>query len=416
MRKLETALLVLSASVLPASAAAQTSGILAAGGGDDIRELSDTMFSRWDKNGNDRLEGDEFLIGLHQRWSGIDEKLNEQEYLEHWDDWFVADAPIFTALDKNNDSNLSPTELLEPLTDSDLRGEWQGVDDAVLTREDFWAGLNKVSDLDQSGTLDAQETVQLRGVVAVQSPADGAPAISAGAETRVNPSRVAVGQIIPLSQWDPDAVYENAWSAEALFDRPVFGAEGERIGDVEDLVVAPDGHLLSLVAEVGGFWDLGDTHVSVPWDQVELRLDGTIAIPVTEDNADDFSVLRDEARQVGEEIVSGIDNEELGPRAWRASELIGDIARVRNPGAQEPSAYDGYGYVEDLVFNNGKITAAVVDLDPAGPDGPGEIAYPFYGYGYGYGWEPGSRYYDLPYDRQEAATVKRFDADRLNQE
>ncbi|MFN7023486.1 MAG: PRC-barrel domain-containing protein [Pseudorhizobium sp.] len=422
MRKLETAFaFILAAGISPTVAGAQAPGIAAAGRTAELRSLSDNMFSRWDINNNDLLEGREFLAGLHERWSGPDGVLAEQEYERNWNRWFTAAPPPFAALDQNNDRDLSPEELLVPLTDADLRGEWQGVDDADLTPDEFWAGLNTVSDLDRSGGLDEQEAEQLGAVVGVYVPeateapepvppqavAPAAPPEPMEAEER---SGVEVGTVIPLSQWNPDELYATAWSAEALFDRPVFGAEGEEIGDVEDLIIGPAGNLLSLVAEVGGLWDLGDTHVSVPWEQVVVRVDGTIAIPVTEDNADDFSVLRDDARHLAQEIVSDMDNKEVGPRAWRASELIGDIVRVRGGAAPRTLAYGPYGYVEDLIFNDGKLTAAVVDLDPAGPE---EVAYPFYGYEYG--WTPGNPYYDLPYDRDEAATIEPFEVDRLNE-
>ncbi|MFN7026650.1 MAG: PRC-barrel domain-containing protein, partial [Pseudorhizobium sp.] len=319
------------------------------------------------------------------------------------------------------------------LNDSNLRGAWQGADDGYLTPEEFRSGLNAVSDRDQSGSLDQQETEQLIAVVGVVVPDDtNTAATSQQNMTSANNSQTAasnvnVGEIISLGEWDTEPLYQSGWSAEALFDREVFGENGEEIGDVEDLIVGSNGELLALVAEVGGLWDIGDTHVSVPWDQVVIGDDGAVAIPVTEDNVDDFSILAlPTQQQLSENIVSNLDDEELGPRAWRASELIGDIARIRgdNAGQAEPvqenaavqtnqrMPYQGYGYVNDLIFNDGKIVAAVVDRD-AGYGTRGRFAYPFYGYGYG--WTPGNRYYDMPYSRGEATAIEPFDEDRLNE-
>lgn len=300
---------------------------------------------------------------------------------------------------------------------------------------------------------------------------------SARSTANTDASQVRVGEVIALSDWDTDSLYENSWSAEALFDRQVFSRNGDEIGDVEDLIIGSNGELLALVAEVGGVWDIGDTHVSVPWNQVTFRQDGTVALPVTEDNADEFSVLSmPTGQQLSEGVVSNLDDRELGPRAWRASELIGDIARIRGTGDQagqasgqtdqtsqtgqaaasqttgqnnatgqnrqtsaaqgaqdatanrstqttstqntmtpamreRAAAYQGYGYVSDLIFEEGRVKAAVVERD-AGYGTRGRFAYPYYGYSYG--WAPGNRYYDLPYNRDEAVTLAPFDYDRLN--
>lgn len=434
MRKLETALtLILAAAVSPSIASAQTATTTAAGGADEVRRLSDTAFSRWDVNSNDRLEGDEFVGGLHGAWGGSDGQLNEQAFDSNWSNWFTADAPDFAELDEDGNDLLSQDELRVALNDSDLRGAWQGADDGYLTPEEFRTGLNTVSDRDQSGSLDQQEAEQLIAVVTVIVPDDTNTAAT-GQQNTTSPnatqsaSNVDVGEIISLGEWDTETLYQSGWSAEALFDREVFGENGEEIGDVEDLIVGSNGELLALVAEVGGLWDIGDTHVSVPWDQVVIGDDGAVAIPVTEDNVDDFSVLNEPTQQqVSENVVSNLDDEELGPRAWRASELIGDIARIRgdNAGQQaEPAQdnaaapmnrrmpYQGYGYVNDLIFNDGKIVAAVVDRD-AGYGTRGRYAYPFYGYGYG--WAPGNRYYDMPYNRDEATAIEPFNEDRLNE-
>lgn len=298
---------------------------------------------------------------------------------------------------------------------------------------------------------------------AQQATPQAQPSNTGTAGQGTDPSLVRVGEVIRLSDWDTDALYQDGWSAEALFGREVYSRDGEEIGDVEDLIVGSDGRLLALVAEVGGIWDIGDTHVSVPWKQVTFRQDGTVAVPVTEDNADEFSVLNEPgSQQLSQGIVSGLDDQALGARAWRASELIGDIARIRaNPGTaqggsqtgeqagsdastvqggtnrQQPErsadagqampagrndaasagqartmAYRGYGYVNDLIFEGGRVVAAVVDRDSAYGT-RGRYAYPFYGYGYG--WAPGNRYYDLPYNREEAVTIAPFDYERLNE-
>jgi hypothetical protein len=66
--------------------------------------------------------------------------------------------------------------------------------------------------------------------------------------------------------------------------------------------------------------------------------------------------------------------------------------------------------VQDLVFQDGELTAVVVYPEIGyGVYGP----YAYLGYGYEYGWEPGAEAYDLPYKRDEIAELGPFDYDRL---
>ena len=88
-----------------------------------------------------------------------------------------------------------------------------------------------------------------------------------------------------LEGWNYDALYAtDSWNVEDLLDRKVTGLTGEEIGEVEDLVFNDRGELLALVAEIGGIWDIADTHVSVPWQDVEIPKIGPVGVPVTEDS------------------------------------------------------------------------------------------------------------------------------------
>ncbi|MFL0692609.1 MAG: PRC-barrel domain-containing protein [Agrobacterium tumefaciens] len=427
-----------------------------------IDQYSASAFSRWDANNNDRLDDGEFSQGLHQNWSGESGELDQAAFESNWGNWFSSERPDFSEIDENSDDRISETELRAALADTDLRGNWQGAEDGYLTREKFQAGVNAVGDRNRDGSLDQAEVDAVVSVIAVVAPDQtetastqqdnvdntitqtGQQQASAGNRAQ-NDGELRVGEIIPLRDWDTDTLHDSGWTAEALFGRTVYGSGGEEIGDVEDLIIGANGDLVALVAEVGGIWDIGDTHVSVPWDQVSFREDRTVTIPVTEDNADDFSVINElRTGNLSENVASGLDDEELGPRVWRASELIGDIARIRGAQAgmetgdvqnnaaattqneqaaaatgdaqgrndMAPGSRLGYGYVEDIVFQNDKVAAAIVNRD-AGYGTRGRYAYPFYGYGYG--WAPGSRYYDLPYSRDDSVTLTPFDYDRINE-
>ena len=58
-------------------------------------------------------------------------------------------------------------------------------------------------------------------------------------------------KVVSLPDWRYDDLYSNGVSARNLFDRDVYGRTGDEIGDVEDILIGPDGQVKSIVAEVG---------------------------------------------------------------------------------------------------------------------------------------------------------------------
>ncbi len=236
-----------------------------------------------------------------------------------------------------------------------------------------------------------------------------AAAFATGMSTAALAQTIDGGSVISLDDWAYDDLYAGGWSADEFIDEmDVVGPTGEDIGDVEDIVVGGSGQILSVIVEVGGFIDIGDTHASVPWDQVSVQGD-TVVVPLTEENLEDYDVFDYaglQGGQLSDEIVRGVDDLEAGARAWRVSELIGDYARIRNA-----DTYSNYGYVSDLIMRDGAIAATVIE--PTVGYGGGYYAYPYYGYGGGYGWEPGSPYYDLPYTQDQVGALDAFDYNRF---
>ena len=73
----------------------------------------------------------------------------------------------------------------------------------------------------------------------------------------------------------PDEVKTLArgWSAKKqILGKPVYNDQDERVGEVEDLIIAPDKSLSYAIIGVGGFLGLGTYHVAVPVRQ--FRGDG----------------------------------------------------------------------------------------------------------------------------------------------
>lgn len=234
---------------------------------------------------------------------------------------------------------------------------------------------------------------------------------SSGSEETQTTTQNETGQdqppVIALTDWDYDQIYENGWSLSELIEAEVVGEDGNEIGDVENVLLDETGQIVSVIAEVGGFLDIGDTHVAVPFDQVEVgaNLD-KITVPVDQDNVEDYSIFGDFGYFTAPEAdTTQVVNSDLvtGPRVWKATELLDDYAIL--------TGGIGYGYVDDMIFiEDGKLHAVVVD--PAVGYGPGPYAYPYYGYAYG--WYPGAPYSDLGYGEADVAVIDTFDAEQMN--
>ncbi|WP_207308916.1 PRC-barrel domain-containing protein [Marinobacter salicampi] len=208
--------------------------------------------------------------------------------------------------------------------------------------------------------------------------------------------------IIKISDWNYEKLYEaGGVRAESLMDAEVFGSEGEEIGSVENLIIGKDNRIVAVIAQVGGLWDIGDTHVAVPWDEVELTEDG-VKVPITEDNADDYGIYANDfvTKENLKQTTPVDDDLATGDRTWKATDLLNDYATL--------DGAIGYGYVDNIIFSeDGKIEAVVVES--TSNYGGGTYAYPFYGSDYG--WNPGYDAYELPYSEDEVDELEEFDYD-----
>ncbi|KIT16100.1 PRC-barrel domain-containing protein [Jannaschia aquimarina] len=64
---------------------------------------------------------------------------------------------------------------------------------------------------------------------------------------------------------------ETMWTdAEPATYSTEIGTETNRIGEIEDIVLNESGQMIGIVAEVGGFLDIGDKHVMIPVEDLQL--------------------------------------------------------------------------------------------------------------------------------------------------
>lgn len=63
--------------------------------------------------------------------------------------------------------------------------------------------------------------------------------------------------------------------ADKLEGKDVYGANNEKIGEIEDFVLGSDGTVQAVVIEVGGFLGIGEKDVLVGWSALQMTMDGS---------------------------------------------------------------------------------------------------------------------------------------------
>jgi hypothetical protein len=64
-----------------------------------------------------------------------------------------------------------------------------------------------------------------------------------------------------------------------LIGAQVKNDKGERIGEIEEMIVSPDGKVTMAIVEVGGFLDLGAHRVAIPVKQFSALEPGSAVLP-----------------------------------------------------------------------------------------------------------------------------------------
>ena len=148
----------------------------------------------------------------------------------------------------------------------------------------------------------------IRPAAAVAALLAAAPAMAQQAEETDTNTPLADAETVAWQDWGYSDLYSQGISAERVFGWGVHGENGERIGDVEDFLIGPDGQVVALMAEIGGFIDIGDTHVSIPFDEVNIMPAAQeVSVPLTEDTVHDydFESSYGSSGDPGEEIAVG---------------------------------------------------------------------------------------------------------------
>jgi hypothetical protein len=80
---------------------------------------------------------------------------------------------------------------------------------------------------------------------------------------------------------------QGGWSAAKILDARVRSADGEDVGEIEDLVLSANAEVVAAVVSVGGVLGVADKLVAVPYSDLRVWSDGeTLAISLTRAEAD----------------------------------------------------------------------------------------------------------------------------------
>ncbi len=84
-------------------------------------------------------------------------------------------------------------------------------------------------------------------------------------ETRMGDWRQAyLADAVPVDELDQPL------RAEEIIGGDLRNLRDEDLGDIEDVVIGPDGSIRYAIVSSGGFLGLGDDEVPVPWDQLSV--------------------------------------------------------------------------------------------------------------------------------------------------
>lgn len=61
------------------------------------------------------------------------------------------------------------------------------------------------------------------------------------------------------------------WTAEALIGRPVENAQGDNLGEINNVIINEKGDVVAVVIGVGGFLGIGEKNVGVPFDALDFQ-------------------------------------------------------------------------------------------------------------------------------------------------
>ncbi|WP_299815817.1 PRC-barrel domain-containing protein [uncultured Jannaschia sp.] len=80
------------------------------------------------------------------------------------------------------------------------------------------------------------------------------------------------GPVYSIADRYDDTTWADTTNRDAYgYTNYAYGTDYRQIGEIEDIVLDQSGQMIGIVAEVGGFLDIGDKHVMVPTEDLRLE-------------------------------------------------------------------------------------------------------------------------------------------------
>jgi len=68
-----------------------------------------------------------------------------------------------------------------------------------------------------------------------------------------------------------------ATDVEKFIGKDVYGTNGSKVGELDNVLIGPDSRVRAAVVEFGGFLGIGTNKVAVPWNQLQVTNDRVVA-------------------------------------------------------------------------------------------------------------------------------------------
>jgi len=68
-----------------------------------------------------------------------------------------------------------------------------------------------------------------------------------------------------------------ATDVEKFIGKDVYGTNGSKVGELDNVLIGPDSHVRAAIVEFGGFLGIGTNKVAVPWNQLQVSNDRIVA-------------------------------------------------------------------------------------------------------------------------------------------
>ena len=76
-----------------------------------------------------------------------------------------------------------------------------------------------------------------------------------------------------------ESIVARGWRVSQFLHSVVFNDQGEKIGKVDDIIIAPDGSLSIAVIDVGGFLGIAQHRVAIPLGRLPHLEPGRVVLP-----------------------------------------------------------------------------------------------------------------------------------------